>query len=135
MNLLDSLERSERAILRARRRSLPFSPVTPVLCFFLTPFHLATALFIPVLGQILFLINIWFLVMFERAKGSRLESFAVFLAIVLSIVVTAILSGLYPRHLDMVVTSIMALSLAVSLASCLSLLYSWFSIARYDSVF
>jgi hypothetical protein len=73
--------------------------------------------------------------MFERAKGSRLESFAVFLAIVLSIVITAILCGLYPRHLDMVVASIMALSLAVSLASCISLLYGWFSIARYDSVF
>ncbi|GEM_PF-6419568 len=135
MNLLDKLERTERAILRAKRAKLPFSFITPTLSFLLTPFHLTTALFVPVLGQILLLINIWFLIMFLRAKGSKLESFVVVLAIIFSVGLSVALSGLYPKHLDMVISTLMALSLAVSLASCLSLLYGWFSVARYESVF
>lgn len=135
MNLLDSIERSERAILRAKRAKLPFSFITPTLSFLLTPFHLTTALFVPVLGQILFLINVWFLIMFLRAKGSTVESIVVVLSITFSVVLSVSLSGLFPRHLDMVISGLMALSLAVSLASCLSLLYGWFSVARYESVF
>lgn len=129
------MERSERAFLRAKRANKPFSLLTPTLCLFLTPFHLTAAIFVPVLGQILFLINLWFLFMFLRAKGSLLESVAVVGAITCSVVISIVLSGLYPRHLDMIISSLMALSLAVSIASCLSLLYGWFSVARYESVF